>query len=94
MWLFWLLAPIVALMIAGAIFFGGIYTLILVPLAVIAVLGAILYSVAAAAAQRSTGGSTDPAQTARGNATRTSQTESPQRPSRPGELADARRARQ
>jgi cell division septal protein FtsQ len=94
MWFFWLLAPIVALMIAGAIFFGGIYTLILVPLAVIAVIGAVVYSVASAAAQRSAGGSADPTATARGNATRTSQTGSPQRPSRPGELADARRARQ
>jgi hypothetical protein len=94
MWLLWLLAPLIALMIAGGIFFGGIYTLILVPLAGIALLVAILWSVGSAAAQRSAGGSTDPAETARGNATRTSQTGSPQRPARPGELADARRARQ
>lgn len=94
MWFFWLLAPLIALTIAGAIFFGGIYTLILVPFAVLALIVAVVYTVVSGAAQRSAGAGADPAETARGNATRTSQTGSPRRPARPGELADARRAQQ
>jgi hypothetical protein len=94
MWFYWLLTALIALMLAGGIFFGGIFTLILVPLAVIAVAAGIAYVATAGAAQRRTGADTDPAGSARGSATSTSQTPPPRRPSRPGELVDARRGRQ
>jgi hypothetical protein len=94
MWFYWLLALVLALIFAGGIFFGGIYTLILVPFAIVAVIATVVYLVLAGAAKRSAGGETDPARTARGPATRTSQTGSPRAPARPGELADARRSRQ
>ena len=92
MWFYWILALGLALVLAGGIFFGGIYTLILVPIAVLAAIVGIVYSVFAGAAKQQEGGEPDP--TGRGPATRTSQTGSPQAPARPAELADARRARQ
>jgi hypothetical protein len=94
MFLYWVLALGLALIFAGGIFFGGIYTLILVPFAVLAAIVAVLYSVAAGAAKRQAGGETDPNRDERGPATRTSQTGSPRAPARPGQLADARRGRQ
>jgi hypothetical protein len=94
MWFYWILALGFALILAGGIFFGGIYTLILVPIAVLAAIAAVVYSVFAGAAKRQAGGETDPMGAASGPATRTSQTSSPQAPARPAELADARRARQ
>jgi hypothetical protein len=94
MWFYWIFALGLALVFVGGIFFGGIYTLILVPFAVLAAIVAVVYSVAAGAAKRSAGGETDPTGTAREPATRTSQTRAPQAPARPGQLADARRARQ
>jgi predicted lipid-binding transport protein (Tim44 family) len=94
MFLYWILALGLALVFAGGIFFGGIYTLILVPIAVFAAIVAVAYSVVAGAAKRQAGGETDPARSQRGPATSASQTEAPRAPARPGELADARRARQ
>lgn len=94
MWFYWLLGLVLALIFFGGIFFGGIYTLILVPFAVFAAIVGVCYSALAGAAKRRSGGETDPSQTARGSATRTSQTGPPRSPSRPQELADARRSRQ
>ena len=94
MWFYWVLAFGLALVFAGGIFFGGIYTLILVPFAVLAAIVAVLYSVMAGAAKRQAGGETDPSGTARYPATRTSQTGAPRAPAQPGQLADARRGRQ
>jgi hypothetical protein len=94
MWLLWLIAALAALGIVGGIFFGGIFTIVLVPLALIALVGGLTYTVMAGAAQRRAGSDADPASTSRGRATRTSQTGSPSTPSTPHELADARRARQ
>jgi hypothetical protein len=94
MWFYWVLALGLALVFVGGIFFGGIYTLILVPFAVLAAIVGVVYVMFAGAAKRSAGGETDPTGTARDPATRTSQTRAPQAPARPGELADARRGRQ
>lgn len=94
MWFYWVFALGLALVFVGGIFFGGIYTLILVPFAVLAAIVAVVYSVVAGAAKRSSGGETDPSQSARGPATTASQTSAPRAPARPGQLADARRARQ
>lgn len=94
MWFYWVLAAGLALVLAGGIVFGGVYTLILVPFAVLAAIVAVLYSVVAGTAKRKAGGETDPNRSARGPATSASQTGTPRAPARPGELADARRARQ
>jgi hypothetical protein len=94
MWFYWVLALGLALIFAGGIVFGGIYTLILVPFAVLAAIVGVIYSVLAGGAKRQAGGETDPSGSARGPATRTSQTGTPSAPARPGQLADARRSRQ
>lgn len=94
MWFYWVLALGLALVFAGGIFFGGIYTLILVPFAVLAAIIAVIYSVVAGSAKQRAGGETDPDRSARGPATRTSQTGTPRAPATPGQLADARRGRQ
>lgn len=94
MWLYLLLGVVVALCIFGSIFAGGIFTIILVPLAVIGIFSALAYALIAGAAKRTSGASADPAQGARGPVTRVSQTPSPRAPSSPGELVDARRGQQ
>lgn len=94
MWLYLLVAVLVVLAIFGGIFGGGIFTLLLVPLAVIGFFSALAYALIAGAANRTAGGSADPAQGARGPATRLSQTPSPRTPSSPEELVDARRGQQ
>lgn len=94
MWLYLLVAVLVGLCLFGGIFAGGVFTIVLVPLAVIAFLSAIAYAMVAGAAKRTSGASADPAQGSRGPATRVSQTPSPQAPSSPEELVDARRGQQ
>jgi hypothetical protein len=94
MWLYLLVAVLVGLCIFGTVFAGGVFTIVLVPLAVIAFCSALAYALFAGAANRTAGGSADPAQGARGPATRVSQTPSPRAPGSPGELADARRGQQ
>lgn len=94
MWFYWVLMLGLALVFAGGIVFGGIYTLILVPFAVLAAIVGIIYSVMAGGAKRQAGGETDPTGTARDPATHTSQTGTPRAPATPGQLADARRGRQ
>lgn len=93
MWFFWVLALGLALVFAGGIFFGGIYTLILVPFAVLAAIVGVVYTVLAGGAKRQAG-ETDPRSTTSEPATRTSQTSTPRAPATPGQLADARRGRQ
>jgi hypothetical protein len=51
MWLFYIAVPLIILAIIAAIAGGGIFTLILVPLAVIAVIGAVWAAISARAAQ-------------------------------------------
>ena len=94
MWLYLLVAALVGLCIFGSIFAGGIYTIILVPLAVIGFFSALAYALIAGGAKRSAGASTDPSQGRRGPVTRVSQTPSPRAPSSPEELVDARRGQQ
>ena len=94
MWLYLVVAVVVLLCIFASIFAGGIFTLILVPLAVIGLLSALAYALIAGAAKRTSGASSDPTQGASGPVTRVSQTPSPQAPSSPEELVDARRGRQ
>lgn len=92
--MYWLLALAAALVFAGGIAFGGIYTLILVPIAVIGAIVAVAYTVFAGSAQRRAGQHTGASETARGSVTRSRQTSPPQAPSSPEELVDARRGQQ
>jgi hypothetical protein len=94
MWLYLLLAVLVGLCLFGGIFAGGVFTIVLVPIAVLVFFSAIGYALVAGAAKRTGGASADPGQGARGPATRVSTTPGPRAPSSPKELADARRARQ
>ena len=60
MWFYMLIGALAILAIAGAALMGGVFTIVLIPLAVIAVLAAIAYSIAARAAQpREDTGTTD-----------------------------------
>ena len=94
MWLYLVIAALIGLCVFGTVFAGGVFTIVLVPLAVIAFFSALGYALFAGAANRTAGGSADPAQGARGPATRLSQTPSPRAPTSPGDLADARRGQQ
>ena len=91
----WLLLVVAVLALAGVIggaFAGGIYTIVLIPIAVIALVAAIVYGYF-------TGGAERAAQ--RGRARRrpaapptAQQSSAPEAPSTPEDLADARRANQ
>lgn len=94
MWLYLVVAVLVVLAVFGGIFGGGIFTIVLVPLAVIGFFSALAYALIAGGAKRSAGASADPSQGARGPATRISQTPRLRAPSSPEELVDARRGQQ
>lgn len=93
MWLFYIALPLVALAILAAAVGGGIFTIILVPLAVIAVIGGVWSAISARAAgapgakrrartETGSGGSELPHSFARSPATA---------PDSPEALADTRR---
>ncbi len=91
----WLFLPVVVLVVAavvGGAFAGGIYTIVLIPLAVIALFGALVYGYFTGGAQRHAEGdraTSRPASppTAQHDATASA-------PSTPDELVDARRSNQ
>lgn len=92
MWLLVLIAFLGLLAIVGGSLAGGIFTIVLIPLAVIAFICALAYGYFAGGAQRRAGGERQrdrpPAPPTAG------QPSSVPRPSTPEELADARRANQ
>ncbi|MBV8941385.1 MAG: hypothetical protein JO321_08185 [Solirubrobacterales bacterium] len=92
MWLLFILGFLVLLALVGGALAGGIFTIVLIPLAAIALISAIVYTYFGGAAQRRAGGErgvqrppTPPT---------TQQPSSAPAPSTPEELADARRANQ
>jgi hypothetical protein len=92
MWLIFGVAAIGVLAIVGGSVAGGIYTIVLIPLAVLAFIAAIAYGYFTGGAQRAAEGDhrrrrPAPPPTAQ-------QDSSPSAPSSPGELVDARRANQ
>jgi hypothetical protein len=92
MWLLLIVAFLALLGIIGGSLAGGIFTIVLIPLAAIAVLTAIAYSYFGGAAQRRAGRDR---RGRRPSAPPTAQQPSSvPRPSTPEELADARRANQ
>ena len=94
MWFYPFVLLLATLAVIGGTLAGGIFTIVLVPLAVIALVSAAVYGLWGRAAQGSNDGSTD--------ATRTSDRPLPHRfarpsgraPSSPERLADARRQQQ
>lgn len=92
MWLLLVLAFLALLGIVGGSLAGGIFTIVLIPLAALALLTAIAYTYFGGAAQRRASGDR---RRDRPPAPATSQQPSSvSRPSTPEELADARRANQ
>jgi hypothetical protein len=92
MWLFFGVAVLVVAGVVGGAFAGGIYTIVLIPLAVIALFAAIVYGYFTGAAQRHAepgGGRGRPP------ATPTAQQDAAApAPSTPEQLVDARRSNQ
>jgi hypothetical protein len=59
MWFYPLLIVLVILGVAGGTVLGGVYTLVLVPLAVVVIVSALVYAMWGRAMQGQAGGSTD-----------------------------------
>lgn len=92
MWLLIIVAFLALLAVVGGSLAGGIFTIVLIPIAALAFLAAIAYSYFGGAAQRRASGDR---RRDRPPAPATSQQPSSvPRPSTPEELADARRANQ
>jgi hypothetical protein len=92
MWLLWGIAFLGLLAVVGGTLAGGIFTIVLIPLAVIALFTALAYTYFGGAAERRASGER---RRDRPPAPPTAQRPSaPPGPSSPEELADARRANQ
>jgi hypothetical protein len=92
MWLFLPVVVLVAAAVVGGAFAGGIYTIVLIPLAVIALFAAIVYGYFTGGAQRAAEGRRG---RSRPPAPPTTQHDaSAPAPSTPEELVDARRSNQ
>lgn len=94
MWLYLLALVLVIVGIVGGIASGGIVTIILVPLGLIAAGSAFMYSASARRAQGSAGGEAEAAPSTNRPLPHTPQRESGHVPTSPEGLADARRAEQ
>ncbi len=94
MWFYPLLIVLVILAVAGGTVAGGVYTLVLIPLAVIVAVGAILYAMWGRSMEGRAGGATD-ATTAKAEPLPHNEVRpSGRAPSSPERLADARRQQQ
>jgi hypothetical protein len=94
MWFYPLLLALVILAIVGGTLAGGIFTIVLVPLAAIVAVSAIVYAMWGRAAQGSAGASTDASATSQEPLPHQPQRPSGRAPSSPEGLADARREQQ
>lgn len=94
MWFYPLLLAVVILAIVGGSLAGGIYTIVLVPLAVIVVVSAVVYSLWGRALQGSAGGSTDASHVSHQPLPHRRRRPSGRAPSSPEGLADTRREQQ
>jgi len=89
MWFYVIVGALAILAILGGIALGGVFTIVLLPLALIAVVGAVAYSIMARASQSGPAGGTDERPLPSGQ-----QGSSGQVRTSPEALADARRAQQ
>lgn len=94
MWFYPVLIALVILAIVGGTLAGGVFTLVLVPLAGVVAISALVYSMWGRAMQGSAGASTDAATTNETPLPHQRQRPSGRAPSSPERLADARRQQQ
>jgi hypothetical protein len=94
MWFYPLLIVLVILAIVGGTLAGGVFTLVLIPLAVIVGVSAIVYAMWGRALQSQTGGATDATTAKAEPLPHTEARPSGRAPSSPQRLADARRQQQ
>ena len=94
MWFYPLLLTLVVLAIVGATLAGGIYTIVLVPLAVIAVVSAVVYSLWGRALAGSAGASVDASHVSDRPLPHRRRRPTGRAQSSPEALADARREQQ
>jgi hypothetical protein len=94
MWLYLILAALVVLAIVGGTLAGGIFTIVLVPLAVIALVSAVIYAMWGRAAQGTAGGETTATHTSDRPLPHSYRRPAGRAPSSPERLADARRGQQ
>ncbi len=94
MWLYIIVAALVLLGAVGGIAFGGIFTIILIPLAVVVLVGGLLTAASGRSAQRQAGGEVDAAGTPDTALPQHFDRPSGRAPTSPEGLADARRAQQ
>jgi hypothetical protein len=92
MWLIFGVAVIAIFAVVGGSVAGGVYTIVLIPLAVIAFVAAVAYGYLTGGAQRAAEGGSRRSRPAPPPTAQ--QDSSPSAPSSPGELVDARRANQ
>jgi hypothetical protein len=94
MWFYPLLILLVILAIVGGTLAGGVFTLVLIPLAVIAAASAILYAMWGRSMESRAGASTDGTATTVEPLPHQRQEPSGREPTTPEALADARRQQQ
>jgi hypothetical protein len=94
MWFYALIVLLVILAIAGATLAGGVFTIVLVPLAAIALISAIVHGMLGRAAERRSGASSDGSHEPGRPLPSQRRRPSGRVQTTPGRLADARRQQQ
>jgi hypothetical protein len=93
MWLYILAFFVLIFGIVGSVLSGGIFTIVLIPLGIIALVSAVAYGAWGRAAQRQQGASND-AKPSPGRPLPTGHSNAAAAPTTPDELAEARRVQQ
>ncbi len=94
MWVYLIVAALVLIGIVGGALGGGIFTIVLLPLALIVLVASIVFSMWGRAAQGSAGADVEKTQGSERPLPHAAQRPSGRAPSSPEGLADARRGRQ
>jgi hypothetical protein len=94
MWVYLLAGVLLIIGLIGAVLGGGIFTIVLIPIALLVGGGAILFGMWGRAAQGSGGGQTDETHVTEHALPHTAPSPSGRAPTSPESLADARRAQQ
>jgi hypothetical protein len=94
MWLYLIVGALVMLGVVGGIALGGIFTIALIPLALIVLIAGLLTAASGRRAQQRAGGATEESHVAGGPLPRSLERPSGRAPTTPEGLADARRAQQ
>jgi hypothetical protein len=94
MWLYIIGVFLLVVGVVGGALSGGIFTIILIPLAAVALISAVLHSMAARKAQATAGGAPDRSESGPRPLPTSHRSNSAPAPSSPEQLADARRQQQ